>query len=302
MNAPLISIIIPVKNRIEELKRAINSVLNQTNQNFEILVIDDHSSENIREAVDLYNDDRISYHKSTKEPSNANVCRNIGVDNAKGEYIAMLDSDDEWMPNHVQKSIDYLLANNCDGVFGSIVIDNGISKSTAYSLPLLENQKMVNYILSGGNVSTCTHLYSAKSAQSIKWDENLYRHQDYDFAVRYSKVYNFQPIVEPSVIVHWKKGEKRDEHFNSLIRFIEINKGEITPRNYINYHKNKFNDIKERKDISRDIINHYQKETLKFINMISLNEYLMLFGQNKGALQRVLLRLEYLFKVLLKNQ
>ncbi|MBL4651467.1 MAG: glycosyltransferase family 2 protein [Flavobacteriales bacterium] len=95
-----VSVIIPVYNRSKDLIRAIRSVQNQTVQEFEVLVVDDKSEENIEKIVNEFADSRLKYFLNTSENSNANVCRNIGFDNAAGDYIAMLDSDDEWLPNH----------------------------------------------------------------------------------------------------------------------------------------------------------------------------------------------------------
>ena len=301
MSNPKISVVIPTKNRIEELSRTIASVLNQSFQDFEVLIVDDHSEEDIQKFVESQNDDRIKYFKSDKTPSNANVCRNIGIKESIGEFVAMLDSDDEWLPDHLTSTLAYLENKECQGVFGSIIVEDGLSRKVAYSLPLLEGQKMINYILSGGNVQTSTHLYTRESALEIGWDESLFRHQDFDFAVRYHQRFNFLPIIEPSTIVHWKAGEKRTEHFESMMRFISINESNISALNYLNYHKNVLNRIKHRADISPEIKNHYKNEVLRFIQMISLNDYLLIFGNMKNALGRFYLRLEFIFKILIKR-
>ncbi len=96
-NRELISVIIPVYNRTTELIRAIESVLNQTEQNFEIVIVDDGSEEDVKQACDLFNDKRIRFFRN-EEHKNANVVRNMGVSMAKGDYIAMLDADDEYLP------------------------------------------------------------------------------------------------------------------------------------------------------------------------------------------------------------
>ena len=155
----MISVIIPTKNRSKELKRAIFSVLKQTHQEFEILVVDDHSEENILEVVQSFKDSRITYLKSNKTPSNANVCRNIGIQNATGEFVAMLDSDDEWLPEHLVLSLKEIQNRNLDGVFGGFILDDGVSKKKIWSRERKENEKMVNYLLSDGVAVTPSHIY-----------------------------------------------------------------------------------------------------------------------------------------------
>lgn len=117
----LVSVIIPVYNRENELKRAINSVLNQTFQNFEIIVVDDFSEININSIVISFNDPRILYYKLDKK-RNANVCRNLGLKYAKGNYIAMLDSDDEWLPNHLSLRLDYISKTDYDYLYGEMKV------------------------------------------------------------------------------------------------------------------------------------------------------------------------------------
>lgn len=95
-----ISVIIPLLNRGPYIGRAIDSVLNQTIQNFEIVIVDGGSDDDGPIIVKSFNDPRIYFFvQSGKGVSNA---RNEAVDYAKNEYVAFLDSDDEWMPNHLE--------------------------------------------------------------------------------------------------------------------------------------------------------------------------------------------------------
>jgi len=105
----LVSIIIPTYNRPVLLKRAIQSILNQTYQNFEILVIDNCIENRVENIVIQINDKRIKYYfNSTRGPSSA---RNYGLSVAKGKYIAFLDDDDEYIPDKLEKQMNYLYPN-----------------------------------------------------------------------------------------------------------------------------------------------------------------------------------------------
>jgi len=103
--SPLISVVIPTYNHADFLKVAISSVLAQTYQNLEIVVVDNHSHDHTNAVVDSFNDDRIQLHKINNNGIIA-ASRNLGVDQAKGDWIAYLDSDDYWYPTRLQCLVD----------------------------------------------------------------------------------------------------------------------------------------------------------------------------------------------------
>lgn len=115
MNNPLVSIIIPTYNRADLLTETLDSVLAQTYQNWECLVIDDGSTENNVEIVNNYQkrDDRFKLfvRKKFNRPKGANSCRNIGIENAKGKYIIFLDSDDLMLKHCLESRIEFMELN-----------------------------------------------------------------------------------------------------------------------------------------------------------------------------------------------
>ena len=100
-----VSVIITTYNRAHLVGKAIKSVLNQTFQDFELIVVDDGSTDNTEEVINSFNDTRIRYirHKINK---GGNAARNTGLRNSKGEYIAFLDSDDEWLPEKLERQLE----------------------------------------------------------------------------------------------------------------------------------------------------------------------------------------------------
>lgn len=116
MTNPLVSVIIPIYNTEKYIRRSVDSVLNQTYQNFEILLVNDGSNDRSPEVCeDLSNkDERIQYF--TQKNQGVSVARNLGLKNAKGEYVFFLDSDDEWNNRLIEKVIDCFQITNCDMV------------------------------------------------------------------------------------------------------------------------------------------------------------------------------------------
>jgi glycosyltransferase involved in cell wall biosynthesis len=100
-----ISIIIPSYNREKLIIRSINSILNQTYQNIEVILIDDGSTDNTKKVISQIKDKRFRYIKLRKNKG-ANVARNIGIQKAIGNYIAFQDSDDFFHSDKLEKQIN----------------------------------------------------------------------------------------------------------------------------------------------------------------------------------------------------
>jgi glycosyltransferase involved in cell wall biosynthesis len=109
----LVTVIIPAFNRPEMLTRAIKSVISQTYQDLEILVIDDGSSIDLSPTISKFDDGRITYHKRSVNLG-VSGARIRGIALAKGEYIAFLDSDDEWKPEKTERQLRDLRSKGSD--------------------------------------------------------------------------------------------------------------------------------------------------------------------------------------------
>jgi glycosyltransferase involved in cell wall biosynthesis len=118
---PFFSIILPTFNRAHLISRAIESVLSQSFTNWELLIVDDGSSDNTREVIqDFLRDPRISY--SFEVNSGPAMARNRGIASARGEYITFIDSDDEYLPGHLQTRYDLLKGSDIDLLHGGLEI------------------------------------------------------------------------------------------------------------------------------------------------------------------------------------
>lgn len=110
---PKVSIILPVYNSEGFIADSIKSVLNQSYRNFDLIIIDDHSTDNSPDIIREIKDSRIIYFRN-KENKGVAFSRNIGLDNANGEYIAFIDSDDIWYKDKLERQIISMETLNLD--------------------------------------------------------------------------------------------------------------------------------------------------------------------------------------------
>jgi glycosyltransferase involved in cell wall biosynthesis len=101
---PTVSVVVPTYNRARMLHRSVESVLAQTYEDFELIVVDDGSTDHTRNVANSYDDDRLTYIRHG-ENQGASAARNTGIEHASGEYIAFLDSDDEWLPRKLERQV-----------------------------------------------------------------------------------------------------------------------------------------------------------------------------------------------------
>lgn len=128
-NNSLVSIITPVYNAERFIKETIESVQNQTYKDWEMILVDDCSSDNSEKIIMNIkeNDSRIKYIKLEKN-SGAAVSRNTALDNAKGRYIAFLDSDDTWKPSKLERQLEFMKTNGYGFTFTSYELMDESSK------------------------------------------------------------------------------------------------------------------------------------------------------------------------------
>lgn len=206
---PLVSIIIPTYNRANLLKRAIESVISQTYKNLEIIVVDDGSTDNTEQIVKECQDSRIQYIRHSKNRG-LSAAKNTGIKNSKGDFIAFLDSDDEYLPEKVEKSIEVFkkAPENIGIVCSNFWRIEGEKKKIAVS-------KRTPFLYFG--------VFRKEVFEKIGFfDEELEIYEDLDFGTRLICKFSSYFIDEPLAIYHITKGSLS---FSSNIeRLIEIKK------------------------------------------------------------------------------
>ncbi|MBR6061402.1 MAG: glycosyltransferase family 2 protein, partial [Spirochaetales bacterium] len=198
------SIVIPVHNRENTLIPCINSILQQTNQNFEIILVDDHSTDNSVNVIQKFtdNDDRIKLILQNEEKHGAQAARNTGIMNAQYDWIMFNDSDDIWLPNKIEKEYEFLkqysfnpkivIYSDCN----TANVNTGekkywalphISENNSYKDLLIQSAPMFQSL-----VCTKQHLEEIGML-----DETVPSYQEWDTSIRLAKNGLFVHIQEP---------------------------------------------------------------------------------------------------------
>ena len=197
-----VSVIIPVYNGQDTLRATVLSALNQTWWNLEVIVVDDGSEMTMEPILQELADDRIFYYYKAGR-SNANVARNYGIERSSGDYIAMLDADDQWLDDHVESCLAFLQETGADGLYGSLYLSRDKAMQVEncqifIARALQEDESMIDYLLAiGFGAQTSSLFTTAATAKDILWNPDLIDHQDYDFVVRFHKKYMLVPKLYP---------------------------------------------------------------------------------------------------------
>jgi glycosyltransferase involved in cell wall biosynthesis len=182
--SPFFTVVIPVYNRADTLRIALESVLAQTLQDFEVIVSDDGSTDDPKRVVDALNDPRLVYVR--KHNRGGGAARNTGIDMAKGRCVAFLDSDDVYLPRHLE-TLKPLLEGTTDIVaYARTEVDRGDGR--AFLKPpraIRTGEDMASYLFCDrGFVPTNTVAMSTVLARKVRYSESLRIAEDADFAVR----------------------------------------------------------------------------------------------------------------------
>jgi len=187
-STPIFSVIIPTYNRAEKLKLCLESLANQTYKNFEVLVCDDGSTDNSKNVADSFKevlDIRYFWNENWGGPARP---RNIGIKNAKADWVCFLDSDDLWHPNKLDICKDYL--NNFDLIYHGIIINNNGKKSVKTRWVRNLNGNAFRDLMLNGNAiptsSVCMRKQLLLTLGGFSEDKRLVIGEDFDLWIRAS--------------------------------------------------------------------------------------------------------------------
>lgn len=189
MSSPSVSVIIPVYNAERYIEQTIRSVLNQTLQDFEIIVLNDGSKDSSGKIIQRLQeeDQRIIYF--AKANSGVSDTRNIGIGKASGEYLAFLDADDIWKPGNLEKKINTLRETGKKWVFSDIEYINEENMLLPVQSKIIRaNNILENLLLWEGEVipSPCSNIVVAKElfGNDVKFDVRLSSPADRDICIQ----------------------------------------------------------------------------------------------------------------------
>mgnify|MGYP001457289902 CR=1 FL=1 len=202
-----VSVIIPTYNRPVMLKRAVDSVVNQTYKNVEIIVVDDNSdntparfeTENL--MAQYRNESTITYIKHATNRNGA-AARNTGIKVAKGDFVSFLDDDDYYLPDKIARQYSFLMQNpDCMGVYCAR-IQNGKTVPATLSGDLTREMMCMSF-----TPTTPSLMFRKVAVVELNgFDETYQRHQDYEFLLRYFKKYPIAVINDVLVVIGDNKG------------------------------------------------------------------------------------------------
>lgn len=186
-----VSAVITTHNRLECLKRAIDSVLTQTYPNIECIVVSDNSTDGTNEYCSSRKD--IKFISIPKEESHGgNYARNLGIKTARGKYVAFLDDDDYWFPNKIERQVALAIDKNCECVyclrrFEHISANGLVSRNeTGINKPFGNISKRI-FRHSFTNTS-CILATKSVLEEVGMFDENVIKLQEYELLVRIAQV------------------------------------------------------------------------------------------------------------------
>ena len=202
---PNVSVIIPTYNRAPFIERAIHSVLQQTYNDLEVIVVDDASTDDTWDRVAaLQNvDHRVCYirHKTNQ---GAQVARNAGIQAARGEYIAFLDSDDEWLPQKLERQMAVFLkgADPLGVVYCDMEMVYQNKRTTKEWRPHYRGA-IYSKILCGWSAGTSTFVIKRDYLEKVGgFDENIHAYQEWDLCIRLARICEFDYVPEVMVLYH----------------------------------------------------------------------------------------------------
>jgi len=234
-NRHLVSVIIATYNRCELLKFTIKSILEQSYDNFELIIVDDGSTDDTKNICLCFNDDRIHYIYSDNSGSPARP-RNIGIKLARGEFIAFCDDDDIWMPNKLDVQIDSFT----DGVLGvgaNMIYFGKLSKYKRINFTsMIYKDFIAKDILVSGGVPLSSLVLKNGNNIYFDVDDKYHDIEDLEYQFRYLTCYDgiIRMVGEP--LVKYRITDQNNNTNNYInrnaVRFIAENRDLLTYSEY----------------------------------------------------------------------
>lgn len=256
---PMFSIIIPMYNSEKFIDRAIQSLLNQTYKNFEIILVNDCSTDQTLLVCEKYMKSNIKLLDLDKNLGVSNA-RNIGLQNAKGEYVLFLDSDD-WLDRNTLYLLNENIKNSDMLVYG--VVYNRNDKQVAQPLPTIGKFSVTDLFSMESTLFDVSILHwvtnkvfnlSIIRKNNLLFDQTLKMGEDLDFCMKYLEKIKFITVLDKYLYYYDRTNNKSltNSNIKSLPERTKINNDNI--KSFL-----------ERNNIDIDAFNSYKKEQFKYV-------------------------------------
>jgi glycosyltransferase involved in cell wall biosynthesis len=222
MNNPLISIIIPSFNRDLLIVETLDSILTQTYQNWECIVVDDGSEDDTEEVVKNYvnKDPRFTFfHRPNQREKGPCACRNFGFENCNGEYIIFLDSDDLLKLDALSTMVDVTNKNH-DAIVAQIELVDFKTQTIKKTYPIQSSNLLQDFFLGTINFFVCGPMWNKSflNRQDQLFDESIRNGDDWDFNLRMlyqEPSLKFLDYVSTEIRLHRNSLSKERLNFNA---------------------------------------------------------------------------------------
>jgi glycosyltransferase involved in cell wall biosynthesis len=223
-----VSVIIPTYNRAATILRAVRSVQAQTYQDYELVIVDDGSLDDTAEILASLNEPRLRLIRHTTNSGSARA-RNTGVSEARGDFIAFLDSDDEWLPEKLAHQMEVVhkqpggITANVSGFY--LYDDANIRRTQVPGQP----GSWHRHLLMGCGLGEGTTLLVARQAfdQVGDFDTCLRRYADWDWLLRYTRLYPLTVTPEPLAVVYRASAPRAQVVEGAAVQFLEKHQAEF---------------------------------------------------------------------------
>lgn len=255
---PSISVVVPVYNRAESIGQAIDSLLRQDFEDFEIVIVDDGSKDNTAEVIGAISDPRI---RLFAQPMNlgGNAARNRGIREARAPVICFLDSDDEFLPHKLGYIDRYFREHpEVDAVIDSfeLVYPPNLHKRNAARInPALTTSKAVEEAIFARRIFKATPAISARREALVRvglFDETLRRRQDMDLVLRLARMVECRCVPDILWTKHWTEGAISSKQETFMVAMIEM----------CERHPDYLTQPAFRKGLARDFARHFIRLTI----------------------------------------
>jgi glycosyltransferase involved in cell wall biosynthesis len=274
---PAVSIILPTYNRCETIERAVRSVLEQSFEDFELIVVDDGSGDSTAEVIRSLRDQRLKALYLGRNLG-ANAARNRGIEEARAPLLSFLDSDDAYLAHKLQFEQDFFRRRpEIDVLVSGFVTDHERRKGDVVEAnPLIEDNAMFLEALFLRSIRKATPGITVRRTKALAvngFDESLARRQDFDFLVRLATVARLATTHQPLWVKSYPKdaiSANHDSFVTSLLDFYER-------------HTQYYDEPTFRRGFALDLARHFQRRMKRRQYACAMREFATLGSKIKWA-------------------